>query len=95
MDGQSYELCSDMIDVVIDVSCIYGCVSVSVTAGHLDPHRLLCIVDCVSCFVHAQARDATLHAVATLHLTSTVYRVSCMHGWGATTQHERCMQSCS
>jgi Ras-related GTP-binding protein C/D len=24
VDGQSYELCSDMIDVVIDVSCIYG-----------------------------------------------------------------------
>ena len=22
---QVYELCSDMIDVVIDVSCIYGC----------------------------------------------------------------------
>lgn len=22
--SQSYELCSDMIDVVIDVSCIYG-----------------------------------------------------------------------
>lgn len=33
VDGQSYELCSDMIDVVIDVSCIYGCVSVSLTAG--------------------------------------------------------------
>ena len=26
VDMQSYELCSDMIDVVIDVSCIYGCV---------------------------------------------------------------------
>lgn len=25
-DIQTYELCSDMIDVVIDVSCIYGCV---------------------------------------------------------------------
>lgn len=24
VDMQSYELCSDMIDVVIDVSCIYG-----------------------------------------------------------------------
>ena len=24
VDVQSYELCSDMIDVVIDVSCIYG-----------------------------------------------------------------------
>merc|ERR1712228_1092682 len=24
VDLQSYELCSDMIDVVIDVSCIYG-----------------------------------------------------------------------
>jgi hypothetical protein len=27
VDVQSYELCSDMIDVVIDVSCIYGCVT--------------------------------------------------------------------
>ena len=26
VDMQTYELCSDMIDVVIDVSCIYGCV---------------------------------------------------------------------
>lgn len=25
VDMQSYELCCDMIDVVIDVSCIYGC----------------------------------------------------------------------
>lgn len=24
VDMQSYELCSDMIDVVIDISCIYG-----------------------------------------------------------------------
>ncbi len=24
VDMQTYELCSDMIDVVIDVSCIYG-----------------------------------------------------------------------
>lgn len=24
VEMQSYELCSDMIDVVIDVSCIYG-----------------------------------------------------------------------
>lgn len=24
VDMQSYELCCDMIDVVIDVSCIYG-----------------------------------------------------------------------
>jgi hypothetical protein len=28
VDMQSYELCSDMIDVVIDISCIYGCVCV-------------------------------------------------------------------
>ena len=26
VDMQSYELCCDMIDVVIDVSCIYGLV---------------------------------------------------------------------
>ena len=26
VDMQTYELCSDMIDVVIDISCIYGCV---------------------------------------------------------------------
>lgn len=25
VDAQSFELCSDMLDVVIDVSCIYGC----------------------------------------------------------------------
>ncbi len=24
VDIQTYELCSDMIDVVIDISCIYG-----------------------------------------------------------------------
>lgn len=24
MDGHTYELCSDLVDVVIDVSCIYG-----------------------------------------------------------------------
>ncbi len=24
VDMQTYELCSDMIDVVIDISCIYG-----------------------------------------------------------------------
>ena len=24
VDMQSYELCCDMIDVVIDISCIYG-----------------------------------------------------------------------
>lgn len=29
VDMQSYELCCDMIDVVIDVSCIYGWVSFS------------------------------------------------------------------
>lgn len=28
VDIQSYELCSDMIDVVVDVSCIYGCVQI-------------------------------------------------------------------
>ncbi len=28
VDMQSYELCSDMIDVVLDVSCIYGCGSI-------------------------------------------------------------------
>lgn len=27
VDMQSYELCCDMIDVVIDVSCIYGSVN--------------------------------------------------------------------
>lgn len=27
VDAQSFELCSDMLDVVIDVSCIYGCVA--------------------------------------------------------------------
>ena len=26
VDMQSYDLCSDLIDVVIDISCIYGCV---------------------------------------------------------------------
>ncbi len=25
VDDRGYELCSDMIDVVFDVSCIYGC----------------------------------------------------------------------
>lgn len=25
VDAHSFELCSDMLDVVIDVSCIYGC----------------------------------------------------------------------
>lgn len=30
VDMQSYELCCDMIDVVIDVSCIYGSVSLAV-----------------------------------------------------------------
>ena len=30
---QSYELCSDMIDVVIDVSCIYGLVREGVGGG--------------------------------------------------------------
>ncbi len=29
VDMQSYELCCDMIDVVIDVSCIYGLVFMS------------------------------------------------------------------
>lgn len=32
VDMQSYELCSDMIDVVIDVSCIYGSGEVGVSA---------------------------------------------------------------
>jgi Ras-related GTP-binding protein C/D len=32
VDMQSYELCSDMIDVVIDVSCIYGAGEVGVSA---------------------------------------------------------------
>ncbi len=30
VDMQSYELCSDMIDTVIDVSCIYGIVGTGV-----------------------------------------------------------------
>ncbi len=30
VDMQSYELCSDMIDAVIDVSCIYGVVGTGV-----------------------------------------------------------------
>ena len=33
VDMQSYELCCDMIDVVIDVSCIYGWV---VSVGPMD-----------------------------------------------------------
>ena len=33
VDMQSYELCSDMIDVVIDVSCIYGLVGEGVGGG--------------------------------------------------------------
>ena len=32
VDMQSYELCCDMIDVVIDVSCIYGYVAPSALA---------------------------------------------------------------
>lgn len=32
VDMQSYELCSDMIDVVIDVSCIYGSSDSSISA---------------------------------------------------------------
>lgn len=34
VDMSSYELCCDMIDVVIDVSCIYGVEHVSRREGH-------------------------------------------------------------
>ena len=30
VDMQMYELASDMIDVVVDISCIYGCVNLIV-----------------------------------------------------------------
>lgn len=36
MDMQSYELCCDMIDVVIDVSCIYGLTSGDETTPAFD-----------------------------------------------------------
>lgn len=35
---QSYELCCDMIDVVIDVSCIYGLMSGDELAPAFDQH---------------------------------------------------------
>lgn len=44
VDMQSYELCSDMIDVVIDVSCIYGAV-----LTRLDRTRLQWGGSCVTC----------------------------------------------
>lgn len=34
VDMQTYELCSDMIDVVVDVSCIYG---------YVHTHAYICI----------------------------------------------------
>jgi len=33
---QSYELCADMIDVVIDVSCIYGAAAAAQAADRLE-----------------------------------------------------------
>ncbi len=38
VDMQSYELCCDMIDVVIDVSCIYGWASLPPTLTSSHPH---------------------------------------------------------
>lgn len=38
VDMQSYELCCDMIDVVIDVSCIYGLMSGDDLAPAFDRH---------------------------------------------------------
>jgi len=37
VDMQTYELCSDMIDVVIDVSCIYGYDSINFIVLYLPP----------------------------------------------------------
>ena len=42
-DLQSYELCSDMIDVVIDVSCIYGVVE---DGGSL-ANTIVCDANCI------------------------------------------------
>ena len=39
MDMFSYELCSEMIDVVIDVSCIYGCAPGPPRPGSAQPGR--------------------------------------------------------
>lgn len=47
VDMQSYELCSDMIDVAIDVSCIYGLVREGVGGGvgmNREPWLLQCLV---------------------------------------------------
>ena len=40
VDMQSYELCSDMIDVVIDVSCIYGAGEVGVSVSEIKSNLL-------------------------------------------------------
>jgi hypothetical protein len=53
VDIQTYELCCDMIDVVVDVSCIYGMVSEPVLALHafvLIMRHLLIIIS--QCHVH-------------------------------------------
>eukprot|EP00747_Dinoflagellata_sp_TGD_P186705 gnl/TRDRNA2_/TRDRNA2_43931_c0_seq1.p2 gnl/TRDRNA2_/TRDRNA2_43931_c0~~gnl/TRDRNA2_/TRDRNA2_43931_c0_seq1.p2 ORF type:complete len:342 (+),score=70.43 gnl/TRDRNA2_/TRDRNA2_43931_c0_seq1:112-1137(+) len=47
VDLQSYELCSDMIDVVIDVSCIYGLTE----DGNTIAHSIVCDVKS-SCVIH-------------------------------------------
>ena len=42
VDMQSYELCCDMIDLVIDVSCIYGCVMRLFSVKYLILARYVC-----------------------------------------------------
>lgn len=43
VDMQSYELCADMIDVAIDVSCIYGCVRIVAVAVQVLPSVWGCV----------------------------------------------------
>lgn len=44
VDEKGYELCSEMIDVVFDISCIYGCV---VALLSVYPLRIIFCVKCI------------------------------------------------
>ena len=63
VDMQSYELCSDMIDVVIDISCIYGLDSTTEGLAYDGKSSSMCkwIKTLGNCCCHVVCGVATVH----------------------------------
>ena len=57
VDMQSYELCCDMIDVVIDVSCIYGYDVYSKFSMIIQNNAHFRLMNYLQCIFHSSIQD--------------------------------------